>query len=308
MAALTKAEIDGLLEDPVVSLYARAGRNGSRPTNGRRTRKEIAGLREVIRLLLQAEHSMTVRQVFYRLVAEGLIEKTENEYKSTVVRLLGEMRRSGGIPFQWIADNTRWMRKPATYDSLERMLELTAQTYRRSLWTDQPVYVEVWLEKDALAGVVYDITSTYDVPLMVTRGYPSLSFVHSAAEIIAELDRPAYLYYFGDRDPSGVDIPRKVEETLRQLAPEADIAFEVLAVTEQQIRNLNLPTRPTKRSDSRSKGFEGGSVELDAIPPAELRRMVRECIEGHIDVDVLRATERIEAEERATLARIAGLE
>ena len=81
-----------------------------------------------------------------------------------------------------------------------------------------------------------------------------------------------------------------------------------MAVTQEQVARLNLPTRPTKRSDSRAKGFKGGSVELDAIPPDVLRGMVRACIESHIDRRALRATQRIEAQERETLARMVGLE
>jgi hypothetical protein len=100
----------------------------------------------------------------------GVIAKTEGEYKITVVRLLGDMRRNGEIEFDWIAGNTRWMRKPRTFSSLENMLKRTAEAYRRSVWDNQECYVEIWLEKDALAGVLYEETGAWDVPLMVTRG------------------------------------------------------------------------------------------------------------------------------------------
>ena len=80
---------------------------------------------------------MTVRQVFYQLVSRGVIAKTEGEHRQTVVRLLTAMRRAGEMPFGWIGDNTRWMRKPRTYSSMQDMLALTAQTYRRALWDNQ---------------------------------------------------------------------------------------------------------------------------------------------------------------------------
>ncbi len=80
------------------------------------------------------------------------------------------MRRARELPFHWIADNTRWMRKPTTHDGLSDLLQDTAQLYRRSLWSNQSAYVEIWLEKDALSGVLYPITQEFDVPLMVTRG------------------------------------------------------------------------------------------------------------------------------------------
>ncbi|MCX7428735.1 MAG: hypothetical protein NTW96_24300 [Planctomycetia bacterium] len=252
---------------------------------------------------LAEENPMTVRQVFYRLVSMRVIDKTEAEYQ-TVVRLLGMMRRAGEIPYSWIADATRWMRKPRTHGSLDSMLRLTAGTYRRALWDDQNVYVEVWLEKDALAGVLYDVTAEWDVPLMVTRGYPSLSFLHTAAEQIRDEDRPCYLYYFGDLDPSGVDIPRRVERDIRQFAPDVEIHFERVAVTREQVEEFDLPTRPTKKSDTRSRSFKGESVEADALPPAILRKMVSDCITQHIDADTLERTRRVEEAERDTLALI----
>jgi hypothetical protein len=252
-------------------------------------------------LTLVDDHPMTVRQVFYRMVAAGAIEKTEAEYKTTITRLLGELRLRGVIPFDWLADNTRWMRKPQSHSSLEEALRYTAQTYRRSLWDNQNAYVEVWLEKDALAGVLFAETEPWDVPLMVTRGYPSLSFVHTAAEYLREVEKPTFIYYFGDWDPSGKDISRNLETRLRQFAPTADITFRRVAVNEDQIAELGLPTRPTKKTDSRSKSFTGDSVELDAIPPRTLRRMVERCITGHIDPRALEIQKLAEDEERRAL-------
>ena len=202
---------------------------------GRRSKVEIEFIKTTIKRVLTDENPMTVRQVFYRLVSLGVIEKTENEYKSTVCRLLTDMRRSGDISYHWIADNTRWMRKPTTYSNLEQAAQETAQFYRRRLWDDQDVYVEIWLEKDALAGVLYPITAQYDVPLMITRGYPSLSFLYSAAEGILDEDKPAFLYYLGDHDPSGVHIPQKVESDLREMAAGAEIHFKRIAVNIDQI-------------------------------------------------------------------------
>lgn len=277
-----------------------------RPTKRRRrTKAEIEDLSSIMVYLLSEEQPMTVRQLFYRMVSEGWIEKSEKEYKNTVVRLLGHLRRGGILPYAWIADMTRWMRKPQTFGSLEDALRLTAETYRRDLWAAQDAYVEVWLEKDALAGVVDDVTRFYDVPLMVTRGYPSLSFLHAAASALEDLLKPAFVYYFGDHDPSGRDISRNVEERLRELAPSAEIHFERIAVEPWQIEEWNLPTRPTKATDTRSKTFRGESVELDALPPNTLRALVKHAIEEHIDTAMLSMTERIEDEERDTLMKLA---
>src|SRR5262249_48022586 len=141
----------------------------------RRTKNEIKGVRDAIERLLADDHPQTVRQVFYALTVRGLIAKHEVEYQRTAVRLLGEMREAGTISFEWIADNTRWQRKPTTFTGIEACLTATAKHYRRDLWAAMPVYVECWCEKDALAGVLMEETERYDVPLMVAKGCASFS-------------------------------------------------------------------------------------------------------------------------------------
>jgi len=267
----------------------------------RRTRAEIDELMYLLYEVVKDNRPMTVRQVFYQAVSRGYIRKSERDYKNVVVRLLGRMRISKAIPFGWIADNTRWQRKPVTYESMESAVKRTAEFYRRALWSNQSVYVEVWLEKDALAGVIQAETAEYDVPLMVTRGYPSLSYLYEAAEYINELEKPAYLYYLGDLDPSGVDISRNVEERIREFAPDAEIHFERIAVNPWQVEKWNLPTRPTKKTDSRSSSFAGESVEVDAIPPGQLRELVRRSIEQHIDEHALKTVLEAERSERLIL-------
>lgn len=267
----------------------------------RRTRSEIDTIREAIYSILLDYHPMTVRQVFYQLVSMGVIAKKEQEYKSTTCRLLVKMRRAGEIPFDWIADNTRWMRKPRTFSSLGEALRDTARTYRRAVWDEQPAYVELWLEKDALAGVLMEETEPWDVPLMVARGFSSVTYLYEAAQYIAAQEKPAYLYHFGDHDPSGVDIPRKIESELRNFAPHAEIHFERVAVTPEQVASMQLPTRPTKKTDSRSRSFVGDSVDVDAIPPRQLRELARNCITRHVDRRIYDQLMIAEKAERAAL-------
>jgi hypothetical protein len=278
---------------------------GPSPIRHRRlTKADIAIIERAIYTTLSADHPQTLRGLFYQLVGQGVVPKTEAAYKMLVGRLAVRMRRTDQLPYSWLADNTRWMRKPQTHSSLEGCLRRTAATYRRAVWNDMPSYVECWLEKDALAGVLYDVTEPWDVPLMVTRGYPSLSFLFEAAEALRQEDKPAYLYYFGDFDPSG-DIPRKVEVELRRLAPEAEIHFERVAVTAQQIRELRLPTRPTKTTDSRAWSSGRRSVEVDAIPARHLRSLVEQCIRQHIDPRQLAILKEAEASERSFLVSLA---
>ena len=270
----------------------------------RRTKAEVAALDEAIYAVAQENQPATVRQIYYRLVSAGAIPKTENEYDN-IGRRLGILRRARVLPFGWIADNTRWQRKPNTYSGLRQALIDTARFYRRTVWNNLPVYCEVWLEKDALAGVLYDVTAEYDVPLMVTRGYASLSYIYEAAEAIAARGKPTYIYYFGDHDPSGINIPIKVAEGLKEFAPEAEIHFQRVAVVPWQIEEWKLPTRPTKKSDSRSKTFKGESVEVDAIPPDTLRALARGCIEQHIPEGTMDTLEVAEESERDILLSFA---
>jgi hypothetical protein len=198
------------------------------------------------------------------------------------------------------------MRKPSTFTGIESCLNSTAQFYRRDLWAAMPVYVEIWCEKDALAGVVMEETKIYDVPLMVAKGYSSISFLHSAAMTIQAKGKPAHIYHFGDLDPSGVDAARDIEAKLRRYGPGAEIHFERPAVTRAQVEEWNLPTRPTKQKDTRAKKFTGTSVELDAIPARKLRELVRECIERHVDQEQLKILKVAEESERELLKKWAG--
>ena len=148
--------------------------------------------REALLAIIEVGRPMTVRQVFYQATVRGFVEKAETGY-SKVQADLTVMRRARELPYDWLADNTRWQRKPRTFDSVEDALRNTAGSTARAL-DEADAYVEIWLEKDALAGVVYPVTSMFDVPLMVARGYAWLSFLYSAAEAINTLDVPAYIY------------------------------------------------------------------------------------------------------------------
>jgi hypothetical protein len=268
----------------------------------RRTKAEISQLKQALIDLLAEYHPMTVRQVFYQMTSRGYIPKSEHAYKGTICRLLADLRLERALPFGYIADNTRWMRKPKTFDSMEDSLRANQKTYRRSLWSHQSVYVEIWIEKDALAGVIFDVTERWDVPLMVTRGYASLLYLYEAAETYEAAKKPVYIYYLGDYDPSGVDINRSVEKRMREFAPSAEIHFERIAVTPTQIRLYQLPTRPTKQSDTRSRNFESDtSVELDAMQPQLLREMVEHYILKHVDNQEWANLQQIEKLERESL-------
>jgi len=270
----------------------------------RRSHAELQVIYDGMVRIVAADHPMTLRGLFYRLVSEGLIPKTENEYEK-VGRYLLKLRREGAIPYNWIADSTRWMRKPKSYASLEDALHQTAEAYRRSLWNDQPAYVEIWCEKDTLAGILMEETARWDVPLMVVRGFSSETYLYEASAHIGGHNKPAFLYLLTDHDPSGLASANDVSRKIAGFLPGFPCQVERVAVTTEQIAAWNLPTRPTKTSDSRSRGFVGESVELDAIPPTTLRALVRSCIEQHIDPEIFERTMTIERLERASLADLA---
>ncbi len=276
----------------------------------RRSRADMDRIRTAMMHLARENRPLTVRQLFYLLVTAGEIDKTEAEYKQTVVRLALELRRSGDLPWEWVVDRTRWFFRPATYGSLSDALEATAAAYRRGLWDDAPVAVQVWCESMSVAGIIDSVTDRWDVPLYPGKGYSSHDFLRSAALDIAGCGKPTLIYLFGDYDASGRDIIRFVRETLREYAHEANpravIDFEVVAVTEEQISRWNLHGHPAKRTDSRYARYGiDRAVELEAIPPDRLRDLVGACITRHLDPGALARLRIVEDAERETLRKLA---
>jgi hypothetical protein len=278
---------------------------------GRRSVAEIAAIKAAIADVLAADHPMTVRQVFYQLVVRGAIEKSEEQYQGTVIRLLTEMRMQREVPFVWIVDESRRRRELQSFDGPAEALAQTARFYRRNAMRESPVYIEIWSEKESLTGIIWDEAGEYGVPVVVSRGMPSLTQIYETASFIraaGEAGKYAYIYQFGDHDPSGVLIPQTIESRLGQLCEKLDCArphFERVALTPQHIEQFNLPTRPTKRAgNSHADRFEGESVELDALPAAELRRMVRLCIERHISPAQFAVLQAAEESERELLHRL----
>lgn len=272
----------------------------------RRTNSELADIDAAIYEIAQVERPVTVRGLFYRVMARGLVEKSEKGY-SVVQRQALKLRRAKVMPYDWITDGSRISLRPETWSAGEVALEVTAHFYRRALWNDQAVRVEMWSEKDAIRGVVYPVTAEYDVPLMIARGFSSETFLHQTAEAITTDGKPAVIYQLGDHDPSGVAAWDDIQRKLRSFVPpRIDLTFERIAVTYEQIDTLALPTRPTKQSDSRAAKFQGDSVEVDAIPSTTLRELVRDSIERWIDPEALRLTREVEKSEKEVMRRIAG--
>lgn len=273
----------------------------------RRTVAEMADMLAAIQNILNGEESeITIRHLFYRLVGLRVIEKTEPAYKGLCSHL-SKWRRSEEIPWSAFADNTRWHIRHATFDSVQDALENTVNTYRRNLWSTQPFYIEVWVEKDAIASIVAKTANSFGVPVFVARGFASLSSLYSAANTFREATdagKRVIIYHLGDYDPSGVAAGESILRAFRDDF-KVDLQFIRAAVTEGQIQELNLPTRPVKTSDTRAKKWTGGEcVELDTMPPADIRELVQSCILRHIEVRQWQTLQKTEEMERETLRKI----
>jgi hypothetical protein len=248
---------------------------------------------------------VTVRGLYYQAEVHGVpgIDKTDAGYAKVQHQVL-MLRRAGRLDYQSIADATRWMRKPNSFDDIEDALSQTAALYRRNLWRDADSYVEIWCEKDALAGVIYPITEKYDVPLMVTRGFSSETFAYEAVAARSDDERPYVIWYLGDFDRSGQDAARSLEEKLKRFAEGKpfEVQFHLLAVAEWMIRRWKLPTRAPKRiSPADRKWPHDAACELDAIPPDTMRWIVEAAINQHLPQDKLKVLQEAEKSEREIL-------
>jgi hypothetical protein len=182
------------------------------------TSAERDAVQTAILAIAAAERPITVRGLFYRVMSKGLVPKTENGYK-IVQREALKMRRNGALSYGWITDGSRRRITLSAYSGIDQALIHTARFYRRRLWDDQNVYVEIWTEKDAITGVIQQTTLSYDVPLVVAKGYVSETFLWESAEHIMEADKPTFIYQLGDHDPSGINAFETIQADLRDWCP-----------------------------------------------------------------------------------------
>ncbi len=244
----------------------------------------------------QYDTAITLRQLYYRLVARLLIPNTINSYKR-LSRIMVKAREQEDVPVNCIEDRSRRIlgRGDTGYESAEDYLKQKLSSLQDSwksftmpMWEDQPVYLLISLEKDALSRLVSRIANQYSVRTFPTRGYPSFSYVQIMANYMQTRlnGKPTTVLYFGDFDPSGVDIERDLEDRLGRYGAK-DFKVKRIALTADQIRHYSLPPMPVKRSDARAESFmaEHGdrAVELDALDPNLLQEMVQKAILDNID-------------------------
>ncbi len=275
----------------------------------RATKAEMQVRREALYEIVRAAQPTGVRFTYYRAVALGIVPKTEAGYRQ-VQRLLADMRESGELPYEWITDATRLVRRPVSYDGIDDALRALGSSYRRSLWTDAQVLVEVWVESKSAAGVIAPVTYEWDVPLYPISGQTSMSFAHTAAMQYRREPRDVVVYYVGDLDPAGMEIELHLREKLRRYSGR-HVTFARVACTQAQVITYRLMgTTPKKNcyydpiADERVP-WHGDAVEVEAIDPPVLRELVEDAILQHINPDALDVLRMVEDQERAGLEALA---
>jgi len=269
-------------------------------------------------------YDLTLRQLYYQFIAGNLFPDSrlrEVTRGGTTVRtknveqnykwlgdLVSRARVAGLIDWRHIVDRTRQAKGgDAGWDSPEAAVASVVDWYSISHWDDQPWYVEVWVEKEALYDVVARPASRWNVTTLACKGSPSTSVIHTAALRLRQqerLGRKTLVIYLGDHDPTGLDIDRDIAERLALFGSLALV--ERVGLTMEQIEDLNPPPSPVKSTDSRTAGYVEAygtedCWELDALPPAELDRLVEEAILDHLDRDLYDARVRLEERQKDLL-------
>jgi len=260
-----------------------------------------------VKILESYSDAITLRQLYYRLVTLGMTNDIKH-YKK-VIGAMGDARWKGDVDFDAFIDRDRSMygeteaEAKTLEDEIEKgkeQVKAWMEAYHLNRWENQPEYFEIWIEKKALQGVFEKPCSRYNVALAPCKGYPSLTFLHEAVSRFRgaiERDQLPFILYFGDYDPSGMDIPRAIAENLARMG--VPIEVRRIALTQDQITQMKLPSVPAKIADTRTKNWEGtGVVELDAVEPNTLVEMVEYVIKDHFDTDLYSELKKKEATER----------
>lgn len=237
-------------------------------------------------------YELTLRQVYYQLVARGYIPNNERSYKN-VGSLINDGRLAGLIDWHSVTDRTRNLRKESHWDNPADVIASARYSYNLDKWKGQPNYVEVWVEKDALVDIVGQACSPFDTPYFSCRGYTSQSEMWSAAQrfIRQEQREKRIIIHLGDHDPSGIDMTRDIQERLELFG--ADVYVKRVALTMNQIQTYNPPPNPAKITDSRASKyidqFGDESWELDALEPKVITDLIKKQVTMYRNDDIYRA-------------------
>lgn len=276
---------------------------------------------DVLRVITQANEiitdynargfSLTLRQVFYQFVSRGLIENTEKSYKR-LGGILSDARMAGLMDWDAIEDRTRNLRENPHWDSPAVIVAACASQFAIDKWATQPYRPEVWIEKDALVGVIEGVCKELDVPHFSCRGYTSISEVwaagHQRMRKWLKAKQMPVILHFGDHDPSGIDMSRDIRKRLETFS-QASVEVVRLALNRDQIDKFKPPPNPAKITDSRAASYIAlygkESWELDALDPEELVRLVRRSLLKLRDQEAWEKAKAEETEQRKGLQAVA---
>lgn len=255
----------------------------------------------------QQGFELTLRQVYYQLVARGFIPNNERSYKN-LGNLISDGKLAGLIDWYAIVDRTRNLRGNSHWDCPSDVIRSAEYSYMLDRWQNQPNYVEVWVEKDALIGIVSKICRKLDVPHFSCRGYTSQSEMWSAAQRFRRQDwrESRTIIHLGDHDPSGIDMSRDIQERMELFG--ADVNVKRVALTMEQIETFNPPPNPTKLSDARASGYiaEYGHEcwELDALEPSMITNLIEEEVTALADSELFEEIEDREKQDKFNIEKI----
>ena len=265
----------------------------------RRTKEQMETLKSAIYAVASTDRPVSIRHIFYRMVTQNLVEKTNKGYQQ-LQKTTVDMRDTKALPYAWIEDSSRRAYWNTGYAGLGNYAEAAASFYRRDYWDSTDTLVEVWCESRSLIGALGQVCREYVVPLFPSSGFSSVSFTYQAATHIIDSDRAhAVILYVGDYDQAGVLIDKAIERRLREFLVDwpGVLAFTRLAVNDDQIDSMGLPTRPPKTSDTRSPSVTR-AVEAEAIPAPTMRGIVSAALQELIPEQVLRQEKMIEEQEQ----------
>jgi hypothetical protein len=259
----------------------------------------IAKCDSIVTEYIKQGFKLTIRQLYYQLVARGYVPNTVTSYDN-VQNLMTQARLSGYIDWDAIEDRTRAFIDRSHWDSGSSILYGAARGYHEDLWQDQETRVFIVVEKEALAGVLERVCHEYDCPLLPARGYPSASTLREFAKerIMGASPQRVVLLHLGDHDPSGIDMTRDLVDRLTLFTREqVDIEFKRIALTREQIEEVKPPPNPAKQSDARFEAYvdahpwvvsdgNAESWELDALSPTYLYTLIRNNVQEYIDPDL----------------------
>lgn len=267
--------------------------------------KIIQSANEIITAYRAQGDSLTLRQLYYQFVSRDLIPNTMKDYKN-LGSIINDARMAGMIDWNAIEDRTRNLQSFyfGELGTPSSILESAASAHELSNWEDQENYVEVWIEKDALVGVIERVCNQWRVPYFACRGYNSQSEQHKAGKRLADKvsdGKTVHVLHLGDHDPSGIHMTVDNSERLSLFSGE-EIKLHRLALNMDQVKKYKPPPNPAKETDSRFSGYKkkfGQSCwELDALEPKLIREILEKNIKKLVDDEVWAETDaRCEAEK-----------